>query len=361
MAFNSDFQSILVTTDTHVFNVIKVINEFKYKIALVVDNNKKLLGTITDGDIRRALLSGKTLDDTAESIMEHSPLTVLENTGEKEILDLMLEHSIIQVPVVTASGIVVDCEFRDDLREKLSHVPEEHADIWAVLMLGGKGQRLRPLTENTPKPMIEVGGKPILETIISNFSKQGLRKFFFSVNYKANIISDYFGDGSNFGVEINYITEDKEMGTAGSLCMLPGRPPGPFVVMNGDILTDISFVDLTEFHCQHDVLATMCVGEYTNIIPYGIIENSGVEFKTIKEKPTETFFVNAGIYVLDPEVLNLINRDEHLDMPQLFEKISEVGKKSIIYPIHEYWMDIGRPQDLEQAQTDYNKYFGKEK
>jgi len=357
MSLSEDYTQTFVTINTPIFDVIRIVNETVFRIALVVTEDSKLVGTITDGDVRRGLLSGATLEDPVSKIMFRTPHTVKEGTSDKNIYELMMDYSILQVPVVDDNNCVVGCEFRDDLREKLSHSPEDKDDIWVVLMLGGLGKRLFPLTENLPKPMLEVGGKPLLETILRRFADQGFQRFFFSVNFKADIIRDYFGDGSRFGVTIDYLEEDKPMGTAGALYHLPAKPPAPFIVMNGDILTDISFVDLSEFHFQHNVMGTMCVGEYKTEIPYGIVKNSGVELQTIIEKPTESYFINAGIYVLDPEILDLVGENNYMDMPQLFEQIAEKGEKSVIYPIHEYWKDIGSPDDLEQARKEYERYF----
>lgn len=347
----------LVKPYLSILDVMKVINDSVYRIALIADENNLLIGTLTDGDIRRGLLSGADLNDSVSSVMNSSPISVSQGTPDKVIYDIMVEKGVLQIPVLDECNKIVSIELRDTLSKRLYHAPEEHSDIWVVLMLGGLGKRLHPLTENTPKPMLSVGDKPLLEIIINNFIKQGFKKFIFSVNYKADVIHDYFGDGSKYGIEISYIYEKKKMGTAGALSLLDVKPPGPFLVMNGDLLTTISFIDLVDFHCQNNVLATMCVREYTHEIPYGIVKNTGVELETIIEKPSETYFINAGIYVLAPEVLGFIPEDEALDMPKLFDKISTNGGNSVVFPVHEYWLDIGSFEDLERARQEYTKIF----
>ena len=224
-------------------------------------------------------------------------------------------------------------------------------------MAGGLGTRLRPLTQDTPKPLLKVGNKPILETIIENFAKYGFVNITISVNYKADMIKEYFGDGSALGVNIDYIEESKRLGTAGALSLIKERPQEPFFVMNADLLTNVNFEHLLDFHLLERSVATMCVREYDYQVPYGVIETDGSLITSIKEKPLHKFFVNAGIYTLSPQVFEYIPKDEFYDMPTLFEDIIANNLKSVSFPIHEYWLDIGRMEEFEQAQNEYNEVF----
>jgi NDP-sugar pyrophosphorylase family protein len=222
-------------------------------------------------------------------------------------------------------------------------------------MLGGLGTRLRPLTNDIPKPMLKVGNTPILETIVEGFKQYGYSHFVFSVNYKKEIIQDYFQNGEAFNVTIEYVEEDKRMGTAGALSLLENRPTEPFFVMNGDLLTQVNFKKLMDFHLEHQSVATMCVREYEYQIPYGVIETSGADLVSIQEKPIHRSFVNAGIYVLSPEVFDFIPENQFYDMPTLFESLIEQGMKSAVFPIHEYWLDIGQIEDYNRANNKFKE------
>jgi NDP-sugar pyrophosphorylase family protein len=224
-------------------------------------------------------------------------------------------------------------------------------------MAGGLGTRLRPLTDDIPKPLLKVGNKPILETIIRNFAEHGFVNITISLNYKGDMIKDYFGDGSDFGVNIDYVEENKRLGTAGALSLLKENPHEPFFVMNGDLLTDVNFSHLLDFHSFGNSTATMCVREYEYQVPYGVIQTKDSDITSIVEKPIQKFFVNAGIYVLSPSVFNDIPENEFFDMPTLFNILIEKQKKVSSFPIHEYWLDIGRMSDFEQAQSEYFRIF----
>lgn len=263
----------------------------------------------------------------------------------------MKEKAIKQVPVIDGNGYVIKLELIDEL------LKETTLDNWVVLMAGGLGTRLQPLTEDCPKPMVQVGGKPVLETILVNFIDQGFNKFFIAVNHFASQIQKYFGDGSYWGAEIEYLTEDKKMGTAGALSMLPEKPAKPVLVMNGDLLTKVNFEQLLDFHSQHEADATMCVREYSFQIPYGVIKIEENCIKEIDEKPVQQFFVNAGIYVLEPEALELIPEQQYFDMTTLFEQLIANNMKSAVFPIREYWIDIGYHGDYERANHDYGEVF----
>lgn len=355
-----DYKKALLTNDKSIIDALKIIDAAALQIVLVIDENEKLLGTVTDGDVRRAILEGVSLDETVTKVMFASPTTVLEGTSHENMLSLMTERKIHQLPVLNAQGCIIDLVHLDDLaKDKVVAAPQDIDDVWIVLMLGGLGSRLMPLTESIPKPMIEVGGKPVLETIIENFRAQGFGNFYFSVNYKSEVIKEHFRDGEDFGVNINYLDEEKRMGTAGALSLIPQRPKGPLIIMNGDILTNSNFRHLVCFHRQNHASATMCVREYQQQVPYGVVKTSGTKLDSIVEKPSQTYFVNAGIYVLDPEVLDYVPHNQYFDMPDLFTAMEKDGRESTVFPIREYWLDIGNLNDLERGRLEYAQIFGK--
>jgi len=220
-------------------------------------------------------------------------------------------------------------------------------------MAGGLGSRLSPLTDYTPKPLLNMGGKPIIESIIEKLISYGFRRFYLSVNYKADMIKDYFGSGSGLGVQISYIKETQRMGTAGSLSLLPDIPNKPFITMNADLITDINFQDLINYHLEHKASATMCVKEYDFAVPYGVVKVNDHKIEGLDEKPNQKVFVNAGIYLFEPDILELIPRNVSIDMPSLFNKIIAGNKITAAFPIHEYWLDIGQMGDYQKANSDY--------
>ncbi|MCO6050172.1 nucleotidyltransferase family protein [Mesorhizobium sp. RP14(2022)] len=323
------------------------------EIALVIDEQGRLLGTITDGDIRRGLLRGVSLETPALEVTNQSPRTVREGTPRSDILTLLRREQIGQVPVLSSKGMVIDVLFADELTHPLS---EDHT---VVIMAGGLGTRLRPITETIPKPMIPVGGRPILEIIIEQFAQQGFRKVTLCLNHLAEIIQDHFQDGTRFGVQIEYVRESKRMGTAGALSLLSPAPLQPMIVMNGDILTSVNFNQLLSFHRENDAIATMGLNRYQYQLPYGVVDVHKHHIERFTEKPVYDFFVNAGIYVISPAALNLVPHDIFFDMPSLFELVPT--SQRVAFPIHEYWLDIGRHNDLEKATQEYILHFGNTK
>jgi len=330
---------------------LRVIDQGAMKIALVVDPSDRLIGTLTDGDIRRGILRGLNLDDPIESVYFRTPTTASTTDSKEKIIELAVSRRIYQIPVVDPQGRVVRLAEIDHLIRK-----EKHPNT-VVLMAGGLGSRLMPLTVDTPKPMLPVGGKPILETVISQFIKHGYSKFVISLNYKGEAIRSHFADGSGLGVEISYLQEEQRMGTAGSLGLLPKVPKDPFFVMNADILTLVDFESLMDFHIMNGATATMCIREFGMEVPYGVVRLNRDTIVSIEEKPVQQFYVNAGIYVLEPNVLELIPKGQSLDMTSLFEKAVGKGWATLSFPIREYWMDIGKHEDFDRANQDYNRLF----
>jgi dTDP-glucose pyrophosphorylase len=343
----SNWRDALVSSSTSLRQTIEAITEGSLQIALVVDSEGKLLGTVTDGDIRKAILAGKDLDITAGETMRSQPITSASKTPRAAILKLMRQKRIHQMPLVDDQGRVVDVLTVDDM---IGAAQKPNA---VVIMAGGLGTRLHPLTEETPKPMLKVGGKPILETIIQSFIDQGFTNFFVSVNYKANIISEYFGDGSRLGAKINYLHEKSRLGTAGGLSLLPRDIHAPIIVMNGDLLTRISVDALLDFHERESAVATMVVREDQYQVPYGVVEVDGTQIVGVEEKPIQRHLVNAGIYVISQDGLSNIPGDTFYDMPTHFAKLAANGHRTAAFPLHEYWVDIGRLDELERAQREW--------
>lgn len=347
----NNFKKILLPPDATIRRALEIIDSGSLKIALVADQTQKLLGTLTDGDIRRAILAGRGLDDSIAEIYFRTPTTCGINDSKEKILQLAVAHKLYQIPIVDAEGRIVGVTEVDELLQPA------HQTNKVVLMAGGLGTRLSPLTDTTPKPMLHVGNKPILETIIENFAKYGYTEIILSVNYKSHIIEEYFGDGSAYGVKMEYVHESKRMGTAGALALICDSLTEPFFVMNGDLLTNINFEHMHDYHISHDAVATMAVREYDFQVPYGVVNISEGRILSIEEKPTHKFFVSAGIYMLSPQTLTHIPEGEFFDMPTLFERLIAKGNKAVSFPIREYWLDIGRMSDYEKANNEYGGVF----
>jgi dTDP-glucose pyrophosphorylase len=346
-----NIENLKLNINSIIKEALEIIDKAAMQIALVVDENDKLIGTLTDGDIRRGLLKGLDLNSPIESIIFKTPTIAKISDTKEEILKLALSKKLHQIPIIGNDGTVIGIQEIEELvnpKEKINKV---------VLMVGGLGTRLRPLTENTPKPMLKVGNKPILHTIVENFAKYGYKNIVMCVNYKSDIIQNYFKDGKEFGVNIEYIFEENRMGTAGALSLLKEKPTKPFFVMNGDLLTNVNFEHLHNYHLSNDSIATMCVREYDFQVPYGVVNMENNKILSIEEKPVHKFFVSAGIYMLSPEVLEYIPKNEFFDMPTLFDLIIKDNKNAISFPIREYWLDIGRIEEYKRANDEYYEVF----
>lgn len=347
-----NWKDLLVSPSTSIVETMKNIDETAAQIALVVNEDYQLLGTVTDGDIRRGILKGISLEDQVLKVMNPHPITIQKGVSRQAIKKLFQEKKLRQLPIVNENNQVVDVIFSNDIFAPIIF------DNWVVLMAGGLGTRLRPLTENIPKPMLKVGTKPILQTILESFIEYGFHKFYLSVNYKREIIKEYFGNGFEWGVQIEYLDENKRLGTAGALSLFSEKPDNPIIVMNGDILTKVNFQQLLQFHEDTHSIATMCVREYHHQIPYGVVRIDDSMLCSIEEKPIERYFVNAGIYVLNPETLDVIPKNEYFDMPSLFKTLINQQKKTSVFPIREYWLDIGKMPDFERANLEFSEVFG---
>lgn len=345
---NTDaWRSTLVTSDATIQQALNSLEVSSAQIVLVVRDDGRLIGTLTDGDIRRAFLKGLTLDSKIEKIVHFNPLVVTQDVGRDLVLQLMQANKIHQLPVVDNQGVVVGLQLWNLLSApKILKNP-------MVIMAGGRGVRLYPETENCPKPMLKIGGKPMLEHIIGRSKAEGFQNFIISLHYLGHKIEEYFGDGSSFGVNIMYIQETIPQGTAGSLRAMTDAIQSPFVVTNGDVLTDVRYGDILDYHIKHEAVATMAVRQYMMQNQFGVVRTKGLEIEAFEEKPIYRSHINAGIYALNPESINQIEPNEYCDMPVLFDRIKKNLGRTIVYPMHEPWLDVGRKDDLDLAQEKF--------
>jgi len=347
----SDNTDLRVGPTATVRETIGSISANRRQVALVVGADGRLLGIVTDGDIRRGILSGVDLDSPVTEVMNAHPHTVPPGTTEASILETMEERAIRHMPVVEEDGRLVDVFTAEDLRHRA------RATTPVVLMAGGRGQRLYPLTKDVPKPMLPIGGVPLLEIILRSLAAQGFVNVYISVNYLADVIIDHVGDGSSLGLSVKYIHEDKPLGTAGALAELSDTVSETFIVMNSDLLTHVNLRDMLSFHDKHEATATIGVREHLFEIPYGVVNLNGSAVESMVEKPMHRSLVNAGIYALDPMALQRLVPGEYADMPSLLAQLMEEGHGVAAFPIHESWLDVGRPEDLSQARTDSAKWI----
>ncbi|CUA83484.1 nucleotidyltransferase family protein [Pseudidiomarina woesei] len=341
-----DWKQVVVAPSTSLQTALKQLDEGALRIVLVCDETMHLQGVVTDGDVRRGLLRGVGLDAPVSQVMNTQPITVTPETSRSDAVALMQSKSILAIPVVS-QGCVIGLQTLQKLQSSRSYQNP------VFIMAGGFGTRLRPLTDNTPKPMLKVGERPILETLLLNFIKSGFSNFYISTHYLPEVIRNYFGDGSKWNVNITYVHEEEPLGTGGALGLLPESTPGlPLIMVNGDVLTSVDFERVLDFHMTHHALATMCVREYDYQIPYGVIMGDGERIISMEEKPIQRFFVNAGIYVISPEIFKNVEKQKRIDMPTLLQTYLDANEDVFMFPIHEYWLDIGRMDDFKRAQVD---------
>ena len=349
---SSELARVTVTPKDSVRQVMECIDRSAKGIALVLDEGRLLIGTVTDGDIRRAILAGMDLElPIGELLKEREPafaagaITAPLGTDDTALLHLMAEHSVRHIPLLDEDGRVVDVAFLSEL------VKEYELPLRAVVMAGGYGNRLRPLTEEVPKPMLPVGNRPLLELIVEQLKQAGIRQVNVATHYKGDVIADHFKNGEAFGVDIRYVKEDQPLGTVGALSLIEEHDE-PLLVMNGDILTRVDFRSLLNFHREHKADLTVCVRQYEFRVPYGVIDTDGVMVKGISEKPVVRQFINAGIYLLNPQVRRLIPNGQPYDIPDLIERLVKENGTVVCFPIREYWLDIGKVDQYNQAKAD---------
>ncbi len=344
--FKAPTEGLIVKATGSLRDVLAVIDSVEAKIALVTDESGALHGVATDGDARRALLAGCTLDAPAASIANRDPVTLRESASIGEIKALMRAKTLRHVPIVDSVGRPVTLWMRGAI------AGARGGDTPVLLMAGGEGLRLRPLTSDTPKPLLPLGGRPILHRLIERLSEDGFTRFFISVNYLGHMIEEYFGDGSDFGVSIEYVREPEKLGTAGALSLLPRHAFDHCLVMNGDILTDADLNELLAVHAASNAAATVCVREHRTSLPFGVVSFEGAEFRAIVEKPTMAHFVNAGVYCFSASAVASVEEGAPIDMPDLFMRLKRAGEPCGVHPISgSRWIDIGTPEELSRARA----------
>jgi dTDP-glucose pyrophosphorylase len=322
------------------------LDEISIKIVLVVNESGRLEGTICDGDIRRGLLRGLDMNSSLAEIVHRNALVVPPGLSRDTVMQMMTANKIQQIPIVDEHQHVVGLHLWDDVT-----TPAARSNLM-VIMAGGKGTRLLPYTENCPKPLVPVAGKPMLEHIIERAKSEGFNHFVLAIHHLGHMIEDHFGKGEQLGVTIDYLRESVPLGTAGALGLLNPRPATPFVVTNGDVITDIRYGELLDFHVRHNAMATMAVRLHEWQHPFGVVQTRGIEIVGFEEKPVARSHINAGVYALGPEALNVLSPDAHCDMPTLFERLQARTMRTVAYPMHEPWLDVGRPDDLNRANTE---------
>lgn len=355
----AQIERYLSASDSPIRDVVACLDRNAKGIVLVVDDERHLVGTVTDGDIRRVILAGIDLSVPVTELLERKsaspypyPITARQGTGRIELLRLMQQHAIRHVPLLDDDGRVAALAVLEDL------VPEENLPVTAVVMAGGYGRRLQPVTDDTPKPMLHVGGRSIIEWIIEGLEQAGVRRVIVTTHYKPEAITQHIGDGRSLGVQIEYLHEEEPAGTAGCLSLIPRRQE-PLLVINGDILTRVDFRALLHYHRDHEADMTVALREYSVQVPYGTVELEDVRILGLDEKPSLQFFVNAGIYLLEPSVQSYVAEGERVDMTDVIGRLLDDGRAVVGFPVREYWIDIGQHADYEQAQEDMRNWRSK--
>lgn len=346
-------EHLLLSPENSIREGMDCINRNRCGIVLLVDNQGHLLGTVTDGDIRRAILAGFALEDNLQTLLDRGAelhrsseaVTAPASASNKELLALMRKHAVQQIPLLDPSGAVSNLVTMNQL------LPAPLEPLRALIMAGGFGTRLRPLTNTIPKPMLPVGDYPLLEHIIKQLHEAGITQISISTHYLSDQIVEYFGSGEKFDVELSYINESEPLGTAGALGLIE-KPTHPLLVMNGDILTKLDFRALLTYHREHEAVATVSVRKYDVSVPYGVVDSDGINVRALVEKPEISLFVNAGVYLLEPEAHDFLKKGERIDMTQLVERVLDAEKNVVAFPVWEQWLDIGKPTDYELAQTE---------
>ncbi|MBW2030714.1 MAG: nucleotidyltransferase family protein [Deltaproteobacteria bacterium] len=348
-------EKLMLTADSTIKDAIETLTHHEVGMILVVDDEQRLIGVVVDSDIRRGFLEGCNMNSSLADVMNESPYTLPAKVSNEELKKEFKRYPRSCIPLVDEEGRVCDLALLSD-----HFAVDGRKDNFVVLMAGGFGKRLQPLTDNLPKPMVKVGGKPILELLVRHLSRQGFWRFIMVINHFGDQIRTYFGNGHRWNVDIEYVEEGKMMGTAGGLSLIEKELEEPFIVMNADLLTNVDCQSLIDFHVMEKGKATVCVREYNIQIPFGVVQVEEGRLVSMDEKPLQRFFVNAGIYVFEPDVLKLVKEYEAADMPDVLQRVNTRYPGAIAcFPITEYWLDIGRIDDYEKAQKEYEKVFKK--
>jgi dTDP-glucose pyrophosphorylase len=340
----ADLSRAVVREFSTIEEVITNLETTGLKVALIINSDEQLVGIITDGDIRRGFIHGSGLKSLVAEIMNPTPTTVGEGVLPQEVFFMMKEFQIQHIPIVDKSMKLIGLHVENhgvEIKLRTNRV---------VIMAGGKGIRLLPLTSNTPKPMVLVAGKPILEHILESFKQQGFYAFTICTNYLGELIKEYFGNGSNWGIDIDYLDEELPLGTAGSIRNLQETGNLPFVVINGDIISGINVGEMIDFHVENKAVATMAIRPYEIQNSYGVVETEGVNIVSIIEKPLYRYQVSTGVYVFDPNVVNLMPDSDVLQMPELLDHLRILGHRTLAFHFQDRWVDVGTLEDLDSLQ-----------
>ena len=347
ISFSADeCQSAFLGLNSTIKDAAQSLSQSSLRICLVLDSDSHLLGIISDGDIRRGLLRNCNMSSSIREIINKSPLVVPSGLTNESIYKMMIANNIFVIPEVDDSNRVVSLHSIGDDHSRIN-------DLTMVVMAGGRGKRLQPYTDSCPKPMLPIKGKPMLEYIIRQAKEEGITKFILSVNYLSELIQDYFQDGSSFDVSISYIEESTPLGTAGSLSLFQDRPSSPFIVTNCDVITDIKYSSVSEFHHRQNAIATMAVRTHEIKNPFGVVQLDGLNIVGFQEKPLYTDYINAGVYCISPLALDYLQYNEYCDMPSFFKTLQDSNHKILAYPMHEPWLDVGRRDDLIKLDNNY--------
>lgn len=348
MDFEEKWQDAMLFEDATIHQAVKNLNDSGLQIALVVSADRTLQGTITDGDIRRGLLRGLSLDESIQKILNRDPFIVPIHILRESVLQMMEANRIDQIPIVDAERRVVGLHLWHPLKKQIFR------SNLLIIMVGGLGSRLKPHTQYCPKPLLPVAGKPMLEHIIERAVMEGIRHIVLAIGHLGHMIEAYFGNGALWNIQIDYIRESLPLGTAGALGLLDLKPSMPFIVTNGDVLTEVRYGELLDFHLKNRAAATMAIRHHEWQHPFGVVRSKGLDIIGFEEKPIYRTNVNAGIYVIEPKVLHWLKKDEHCDMPAFFARLAIQGERTIVYPMHESWVDVGCPDDYEQAEQMFS-------
>lgn len=343
-------KQLTVAQNETVREAIRVIELARKTIAVVVSESGQLLGTVSDGDIRRAIMAGHGLDDSIVEVMNRNPTTALEGSSEEQLARILSDRGLEALPLVDRNNRFIRVVHAQDLGHH-DHATSRTFER-AVIMAGGLGKRLGRLTRNTPKPMLPVGGMPLIERSIKGMAGAGVKSVYIAVNYLHDRIEDYFGDGTDLGIRIRYLKEEQRLGTAGALSLIDEDLTEPLLVVNGDVLTKCDYGRLYEYHVEGGACMTIGLIQHRIEIPYGVVDMAEDRVIGMREKPAQSFFCNAGIYALSADVLNHLPRNEPIDMTDIIQSLIDRGESVKAFPIHEYWTDIGLPADLERARKD---------
>lgn len=347
-----DFKEIILQPNTSLREAMRVLDKGSLRIVLVCNEASKLLGTVTDGDIRRGLLSDADMQDPVTKVMNSQPTCVQDTASSLQRLKLMQARDLLAIPIINSQGYVVGIETLAQALQIKKH------DNPVFIMAGGFGTRLQPLTDHCPKPMLPVGDKPMLEHLINQFIAHGFHNFYISTHYLPEVIKNHFGNGSEWGITIQYVHEENPLGTGGALGLLPKNLPDlPLIMMNGDVLTKLNYTQLLSHHKNQKFDATMCVREDEHRVPFGVIETDEQLIVNMVEKPTYRYKVNTGIYIVNPEIIAAVQANQCIDMPTLLEQNRQLGKRIGTFTSYDYWLDIGQMKDYQKAQSDIETYF----